>query len=497
MNEDAQERRKEKRHPSNEALCFSDSAGWGSMSVGSVHDRSDGGIAIQSDALYPVGTQLNLEVVSNAEHDFGATKVSKGEVCRIQHRPQGGYILGVRLRMAASPQGKVILIPATPAPPATEPYVPRRQRDKQNAAASTKQDLSVSVKTDRAYARQMISICLLILAFAVLLGWGGREIFEAPQVAEEGNSLFTTSTPSVNMAKQLPQEFSSPGGRSGSGSQSSSPPPLDWRNRDAQQDVLILDSPTTQDTSTPSEVYSLGTGSTQAALGNEEGASNRLLSLGTGDAGENPVELAHAKLQRAQEAARKGNRMAAMFLSREVLDAPTELPAPWKKVAEDFRRDLIRVPETVPELPELSKGMVLSQPLSELPLNAPVVVHVDKSDFVMQVIKDGKVVWQFPIGLGIQDSTPEGIFSVGNKISLPEWYNKGNPVKGGSADNPLGDSWMGLSNKGTATPYGIHPTKQGESIGEAQSGGCIRMRPEDAERLYRMIPVGTPIVIRA
>ena len=43
--------------------------------------------------------------------------------------------------------------------------------------------------------------------------------------------------------------------------------------------------------------------------------------------------------------------------------------------------------------------------------------------------------------------------------------------------------------------YGIHGTDHPESIGQSVSHGCVRMRNEDIERLYPMVPVGTPVYI--
>ena len=43
--------------------------------------------------------------------------------------------------------------------------------------------------------------------------------------------------------------------------------------------------------------------------------------------------------------------------------------------------------------------------------------------------------------------------------------------------------------------YGIHGTDHPESIGQSVSHGCVRMRNEDIEKLYPMVPVGTPVYI--
>ena len=43
--------------------------------------------------------------------------------------------------------------------------------------------------------------------------------------------------------------------------------------------------------------------------------------------------------------------------------------------------------------------------------------------------------------------------------------------------------------------YGIHGTDVPTSIGRAASHGCVRLRNEDAELLYRIVPIGTPVYI--
>jgi hypothetical protein len=43
--------------------------------------------------------------------------------------------------------------------------------------------------------------------------------------------------------------------------------------------------------------------------------------------------------------------------------------------------------------------------------------------------------------------------------------------------------------------YALHGTNKPETIGQAVSHGCVRLRNEDIEKLYDMVPVGTPVYI--
>ena len=43
--------------------------------------------------------------------------------------------------------------------------------------------------------------------------------------------------------------------------------------------------------------------------------------------------------------------------------------------------------------------------------------------------------------------------------------------------------------------YGIHGTVEPESIGKQVTAGCVRMRNEEVEQLYMLIPTGTQVKI--
>jgi lipoprotein-anchoring transpeptidase ErfK/SrfK len=143
-----------------------------------------------------------------------------------------------------------------------------------------------------------------------------------------------------------------------------------------------------------------------------------------------------------------------------------------------------------------SRSQVMPGGLSPGQTN-PTSVHleVDSDAFEMTVYVDGDVLWRFPVGLGKDDSTPTGSFTIYNKIAQPDWYHRGETVPYGHSRNPLGESWMGLAANGNPLSYGIHPTNQPDSIGTASGAGCVRMNPEDAERLFRYCPIGATVRI--
>ncbi len=55
--------------------------------------------------------------------------------------------------------------------------------------------------------------------------------------------------------------------------------------------------------------------------------------------------------------------------------------------------------------------------------------------------------------------------------------------------NPVGTTWVGLSLPG----YGIHGTPDPEAISRTQSHGCFRLANWNAEKVLKMVSIGTPV----
>jgi L,D-transpeptidase ErfK/SrfK len=113
------------------------------------------------------------------------------------------------------------------------------------------------------------------------------------------------------------------------------------------------------------------------------------------------------------------------------------------------------------------------------------------------------IVRTYPVGLGRDDwRTPSGKFKIRGKTVNPQWNipesireehikERGDPRKfipGGDPDNPLGKYRFEL----TLPLYGIHGTNIPWGVGMQVSHGCVRLYPEDIERLFPLVPVGTP-----
>lgn len=119
-------------------------------------------------------------------------------------------------------------------------------------------------------------------------------------------------------------------------------------------------------------------------------------------------------------------------------------------------------------------------------------IHARVNDNEMTVYYDGKYFKTYRIGTGRYDKTPRGESVIIDRIKHPTWWQPdGKSIPYGSPDNLLGTHWLALDIRG----YGIHGTWEPESIGHAESEGCIRMLNEEVEELYTIIPIGTPVSI--
>jgi L,D-transpeptidase ErfK/SrfK len=118
------------------------------------------------------------------------------------------------------------------------------------------------------------------------------------------------------------------------------------------------------------------------------------------------------------------------------------------------------------------------------------------------------VVMTFPVSVGKMDwRTPMGITRIVDKRKNPAWYPpesvrkehaaRGEPplpkVVGPGPDNPLGAYAMRLAIPGGS--YLIHGTNNPDAVGMAVTHGCLRMYPEDVERLFQAVSVGTPVAL--
>jgi lipoprotein-anchoring transpeptidase ErfK/SrfK len=116
---------------------------------------------------------------------------------------------------------------------------------------------------------------------------------------------------------------------------------------------------------------------------------------------------------------------------------------------------------------------------------------VDKSQNTLTLKSNDEIIKTYHVSTGVNNSTPVGKFKVVTKIVNPVWYKAGAVVPAGSPENILGSRWLGFDKTG----YGIHGTTEPETIGQQVTQGCVRMRNEDVEELFTLLPSGTEITV--
>jgi len=132
-------------------------------------------------------------------------------------------------------------------------------------------------------------------------------------------------------------------------------------------------------------------------------------------------------------------------------------------------------------------------------IHGPFHAKVYRSTFTIDVYLQNTFVRSFRVGLGQEGKeTPTGLWSVrqGGKLIKPPWSD---PVTGkllhyGDEGYALGSRWIALDGlKGNAkdrTGFGIHGTREPETIGTNSSRGCIRLHNGDVILVYNLLVPG-------
>jgi lipoprotein-anchoring transpeptidase ErfK/SrfK len=145
----------------------------------------------------------------------------------------------------------------------------------------------------------------------------------------------------------------------------------------------------------------------------------------------------------------------------------------------------------VPALPENVAGWVPRSTLGGYGLVRTRLV-VDLSDRRLTLFRDGKAIFRAPVGVGTEQfPTPTGDFHVRNKLSRYRNAFYGPVAFGTSARSTTLTDWP------AGGFVGVHGTNRPELIPGRVSHGCIRLRNEAILRLAGLLPIGTPLRIRA
>jgi lipoprotein-anchoring transpeptidase ErfK/SrfK len=131
----------------------------------------------------------------------------------------------------------------------------------------------------------------------------------------------------------------------------------------------------------------------------------------------------------------------------------------------------------------------------------PGTIVVKTGERRLYYVIDGSRALRFPVGVGRAGMRWTGVARVEGKYVRPAWsppemIRRENPrlpkvIPGGAANNPMGEAALTLR----GGEYAIHGTNRPQSIGGFVSHGCIRMYNSDIRELYRLVDIGTPVIV--
>jgi hypothetical protein len=119
-------------------------------------------------------------------------------------------------------------------------------------------------------------------------------------------------------------------------------------------------------------------------------------------------------------------------------------------------------------------------------------IEVDLARRQLTLRRGKKVLVRTPVAIGTSSTpTPKGHYFVKEKLLS------------GNSNGPFGPGALGVSSYSPVLtgwaqggPIGIHGTNDPSSIGRRRSNGCIRVPNAVARRLLRIVPLGTPVIVR-
>lgn len=475
------------------------------ITPGETVDISLTGLQVRCHTPEPAGTAIDLELHAKSSESSSDPILVRGRVVYVRPIDQYEYCMGIRLEASALPAG-------TPSPAVISSIKQAREliqaiqhslKTTDGAAQSPIAFLNIQHVSDSADAREVLTAItrkrarrtvffLAATLFVALALWLLRSEMQAHvRTTGDGSGPYRAKITAESPSSPREAGLSAHTGAEDNGAAvpDAPLPPI-------ESVKAILDS--AQD---------------HIDRGDTEGALLRIAEVSAYPTG-SALERFLGEFGQAQALAALDRPDEATETLNHITGAERQLPQPWHDAAVQMRQAIAaHDPAAVAALRFHDALQLDSNPETATPTQfhrppAPgtspeslaagrrgLWLQISKHDYVLTVYRDGTPMRQFPVGLGLNGATPQGTFYIVNRITNPDWFDRGRVVETGDPENPLGSRWMGLGNQTGPTSYGIHPTGDPESIRANRSRGCIRMRPADAEVLFDLCAIGTPVLI--
>ncbi|MGD1952393.1 MAG: L,D-transpeptidase [Leptolyngbyaceae cyanobacterium] len=163
-------------------------------------------------------------------------------------------------------------------------------------------------------------------------------------------------------------------------------------------------------------------------------------------------------------------------------------------------QDQAVAPSLVPDSVSLPTKLPVSNEKWPLPSTQeqPVELVVQIAERQLYVYRGDVLETTFPVAVGKTGwETPTGTFEVSYMLENPGWTNPfTDELMPPGPENPLGERWIAFWTDGH-NEIGFHGTsnRNRNSIGHAESHGCIRLYNEHIRELYDIVTPGTLVTV--
>ena len=128
---------------------------------------------------------------------------------------------------------------------------------------------------------------------------------------------------------------------------------------------------------------------------------------------------------------------------------------------------------------------------------SPIVGVLEKRSFGFAIYVGDQLLRLYWVGHGENDRTPLVEFTVGEKQPQPAWTAPNGRIYAyGQPENILGEYFIKFLHD-TYVGFGAHGTTLPQTICTMSSAGCIRMLDADIADLFKILPRGAKVVVRA
>ncbi len=168
------------------------------------------------------------------------------------------------------------------------------------------------------------------------------------------------------------------------------------------------------------------------------------------------------------------------------------------RIAKRFRREGVKVEAgTLQVLNRISNPNVIAAGQTIKVPVAPISAVLQKRSYALMVFVGDQLLRLYWVGHGKDDRTPVTEFEVIAKQDRPDWTAPdGNVYPYGHKENVLGEFFIKFGHA-QYSGFGAHGTTEPQSICTQASMGCIRMFDQDIEELFRVLPRGARVGVRA